>query len=185
MKSAFLLVLLGILLTVSACRQIRSDDELIEKGTSVSKELVNALMTELQAEISENGLPDAINYCSLHALPIADSISRLEQLKVSRVSHRFRNPMNASDDKETAMIEKYTWQQKAGEELHPQVVKRNGQKIYYAPILLASPLCLSCHGPYENIDPDVRNVLNERYPDDRAVDFRLNEVRGMFKIVFD
>jgi len=185
MRTALSIVLIGILLTVSACRQGRGDDALIKKGTSVSKELVNALMTELQAEISENGVPGAINYCSLHALPITDSISRQEQVEVSRVSHRFRNPMNAADEKEKAMIEKYIAQQRAGEELTPQVVKRNGQKIYYAPILLASPLCLSCHGPYENIDPDVRNVLSERNPEDEAVDFSLNEVRGMFKIVFD
>lgn len=184
MKTAISLIFIGMLLTGYACRQGTRDAELLEKGAAISGKLLTTLMDELQTEIRENGIPGAINYCSLYAIALTDSISRMEQVDLSRVSHRFRNPANAADEKEIEMIEKYIVQQRAGEELLPQIVTRNGQKIYYGPIVLASPLCLSCHGPYESIDPDVRNALNERYPDDRAVDFSLGEIRGMFKIVF-
>lgn len=185
MKIAITFVFIGMLLTGTACRQGPGDAELLKKGTAISGKLVTALMTELQTEIRENGVPGAINYCSMYALPITDSISRMEQVEISRVSHRFRNPLNDADKSETAMIENYILQQAAGEELVPQVVTRKGEKIFYGPIVIGSPLCLSCHGPYESIDPDVRSVLSERYPEDLAVDFGLNEVRGMFKIVFD
>jgi hypothetical protein len=42
------------------------------------------------------------------------------------------------------------------------------------------PLCATCHGPAEGIDPAVRSLLRERYPADRAVGFRDGEIRGWF-----
>ena len=185
MKTFIPLILTGLLMTGAGCRQNQSDQEIIEKGAAISGKLLKALMAELNAEIQKNGVPAAIDYCSLHAIPITDSISRAEEVEISRVSHRYRNSSNAANKKEMEMIEKYISQQREGEELLPQVVTEKGQKIYYGPILLAAPLCLSCHGPYNEIDADVKSVLNEKYPDDQAVDFNLNEVRGMFKIRFD
>lgn len=179
------LILVSLMLTVSGCRQSQSDQEIIEEGAAISGQFLKALMAELNAEIQNNGVPAAIDYCSLHAIPITDSISRAEQVEISRVSHMFRNPSNAANKREVEMIEKYISQQRQGEELLPQVVTEKGQKIYYGPILLAAPLCLSCHGPYENIEADVKNALNNKYPNDQAVNFNLNEVRGMFKIRFD
>jgi hypothetical protein len=180
-----LLILIALMLTGTSCRQNQSDQEIIEKGAAISGQLLKALMTELNTEIQKNGVPAAIDYCSLHAIPITDSISRAEEVEISRVSHRYRNPSNAANNKEIEMIERYISQQSKGEELLPQVVTEKGQKIYYGPILLAAPLCLKCHGPYNEIDADVKSVLNEKYPSDLAVDFNLNEVRGMFKIRFD
>ncbi len=185
MKNLIPLILISFMLAGAGCRQNQTDQEIIEKGAAISGQLLKALMTELNAEIQNNGVPAAIEYCSLHAIPITDSISRAEQVEISRVSHRYRNPSNAANKSEVEMIEKYISQQKNGEKLLPQVVTEKGQKIYYGPILLAAPLCLSCHGPYNDIDPDVRSALNEKYPNDQAVDFNLNEVRGMFKIRFD
>ena len=184
LKTCIPLILIALMFAGTGCKQNQSDHEIIEKGAAISGKLLKALMAELNAEIQKNGVPAAIDYCSLHAIPITDSISRAEQVEISRVSHRFRNPSNAANKREIEMIEKYISQQREGEELLPQVVTEKGQKIYYGPILLAAPLCLSCHGPYNEIDADVKNVLNEKYPDDQAVDFNLNEVRGMFKIRF-
>ncbi|MEX0986984.1 MAG: DUF3365 domain-containing protein [Bacteroidales bacterium] len=185
MKTLLSLILVSLLLAGCKSQQNKNDQEIIEKGAEISESLVQAIMVKLKAEIQENGVTGAINYCSVHALPITDSISREEKVEISRVAHKFRNPSNAANKKELEIIEKYIQQQKAGEQLAPEVVTVKGQQIYYAPIILGAPLCLSCHGPYNTIAPDVRNVLNEKYPDDQAVDFNLKEVRGMFKIVFE
>jgi len=184
MKTFIPLILIALMFTGTGCKQNQSDQEIIEKGAAISGELLKALMAELNVEIQKNGVPAAIDYCSLHAIPITDSISRAEEVEISRVSHRYRNPSNAANEKEIEMIEKYISQQREGEELLPQVVTEKGHKIYYGPILLAAPLCLKCHGPYNEIDAEVKNTLNEKYPNDQAVDFNLNEVRGMFKIRF-
>ncbi len=185
MKLLISFILLILLLGGCISQQKDNNQEILTKGAEISGKLVKSIMTKLNSEIQENGLPGAINYCALQALPITDSISKMEQVKISRVSHKFRNPVNAADNKEIEMIEKYISQQQKGEPLLAQVVNKNGQMIYYSPIVLGSPLCLSCHGDYNKIDADVRNALSEKYPDDNAVDFNLNEIRGMFKIVFE
>jgi len=184
MRTLISLILAGFLLTGFISYQ-DNNPEILKKGADISGMLVEAIMTKLNAEIRENGLTGAIDYCSVHAIPITDSISKKEQVEISRVSHKPRNPLNAANKREIEMIEKYITQQKEGKQLVPQVVAENGQKTYYSPIVLGSPMCLSCHGEYNNIDLNVRKVIDERYPNDKAVDFKLNEVRGMFKIVFD
>jgi len=185
MKTLILLILAGILIFgYVSYRDTKINQEIIEKGTDISGKLVKAIMAKLTFEIQENGLPGAIDYCSVHAIPITDSISKNEQVKISRVSHKARNPLNVADKREIEMIEQYILQQNEGKQLVPQVVTGNGQKTFYSTVVLSSPVCLSCHGEYNSIDENVRKVINERYPDDKAVNFSLNEIRGMFKIEF-
>ncbi len=158
--------------------------EMLKKGAEISEKLVKAITTKLNMEIQKNGLPGAINYCSLEAIPITDSISKMEQVEISRVSHKYRNPLNAANAREIEMIDEYISRHGKGELLTAQVVSEDGRLIYYSPIVLGSPMCLSCHGETEKIAIGVRDVLNEKYPDDKAVNFKFNEIRGMFKIVF-
>jgi len=185
MRTLISLILAGLLMFgYISCRN-KSNQEILEKGADISGKLVKAIMAKLTSEIQENGLPSAIDYCSVHAIPITDSISKNERVIISRVSHKARNPLNAANKREIEMIEKYITQQNEGKPLVPQVVTQSGKKTYYSPVVLSSPVCLSCHGEYNSIDVNVRKVINERYPDDKAVNFSLNEIRGMFKIEFD
>jgi hypothetical protein len=183
MKRGMSLIFAGLLMLGTISCQDKNQ-EILEKGDEISGKLVKAIMAKLTAEIQENGLPGAIGYCSVYAIPITDSISKSEQVIISRVSHKPRNPLNAANSIETEMIGNYILQQNEGKQLLPQVVTAKGKKTYYAPVVLGSPVCLSCHGELNSIDEKVRKVIAEKYPDDKAVDFNLNEIRGMFKIEF-
>lgn len=44
-------------------------------------------------------------------------------------------------------------------------------------------LCLNCHGSSENISTDVKNILNTKYPDDRAVGYQKDDLRGAVSII--
>jgi len=171
---------------ISACnpKQKLTDEEVLEKGTAISGKLLTALLNELNTEIKENGIVSAINYCSFQAIPITKQISEDENVQLSRVSHRNRNPINAANEEELKLIEEYIRLKQSGEVLKPVVVHGKGTKTFYSPILLATPLCLSCHGKPEEMNQEVRQAIAERYPDDKAINFELNEVRGMFKVVF-
>ena len=179
-------ILFFALLVLASChtRQKMTDEEVIEKGSAISGKLQAALAKELTAKMKEDGATQAINYCSLQALPITQQISEEENVELARVSHKFRNPLNAANEEELRIIDNYINLQKAGEQLTPVVISGKGMKTLYSPITMAAPLCLSCHGNSDEIDPTVLAVINDRYPDDKAVDFELNEVRGMFKVVF-
>lgn len=184
MRAFTIFFLASMLMASCNNRQKVTDEEVREKGAAVSAKLLAALLSELTSEMNENGVVGAINYCSLEALPITHQISEEEDVELGRVSHRFRNPLNAANDEELRLIDDYIQLQQAGESLSPVVLEGKGTKTFYSPIVLGAPLCLSCHGKSTEIDPRVLEVINERYPDDRAVNFELNEVRGMFKVVF-
>ncbi len=53
----------------------------------------------------------------------------------------------------------------------------DGQLGVLDPLRIA-PLCLFCHGAEEQIDPLVRSKLRERYPEDRATGYALEQLRG-------
>lgn len=184
MKAITILFLALLVLASCHTRPKMTDEEVIEKGSVISGKLQAALAKELTAKMKENGAEEAIDYCSLQALPITQQISEEEKVELARVSHKFRNPSNAASEEELKLIENYINLQQSGEQLSPVVISGKGVKTYYSPITLAAPLCLSCHGNFSEIDPGALAVIKERYPDDKAVDFELNEVRGMFKVVF-
>ena len=56
-----------------------------------------------------------------------------------------------------------------------------GRAGYVEPILL-QPLCVACHG--EAIEPGLATRIAELYPQDRAVGFRVGELRGVFWVEF-
>jgi hypothetical protein len=42
--------------------------------------------------------------------------------------------------------------------------------------------CLACHGPADSISAAVKQVIAARYPEDRATDYRLGELRGAISV---
>jgi hypothetical protein len=42
------------------------------------------------------------------------------------------------------------------------------------------PTCLSCHGPVDTLDPELREALAQRFPDDEATGYQLGELRGAY-----
>lgn len=189
----FRLALTSILCTslFVSCREDKELDDktrtaLIEKGKQISASLSGALLTKLSSEIQANGTVEAIKYCSVNALPLTDSIAKLEKVKISRVSHKNRNPANAANEEEMALIKNYIAQIEKGAATAPVITTGKGKYTYYAPVVIAMPTCLKCHGkPDTDIDAEVLNALKTLYPEDQATGFAMGELRGLFKIEFD
>lgn len=57
----------------------------------------------------------------------------------------------------------------------------NQQAAALLPIKL-QPQCVMCHGPSEQILPEVKSALVDRYPQDQATGFEIGELRGWFWI---
>lgn len=51
--------------------------------------------------------------------------------------------------------------------------------------LVVGGACLACHGPREDIDPDVREVLDRRYPEDEATGYATGDFRGAISVTVD
>lgn len=56
--------------------------------------------------IREKGSAGAVDFCQLQAIPLTDSISEWEGVRISRVTDRPRNPDHLGDSYELAFMDK-------------------------------------------------------------------------------
>lgn len=100
------------------------------------------------------------------------------QVDIKRVSDRPRNPDNRANAHELKIIEQFK-----AELANKQTPKpfMEGNQLYVS--IVTNQMCLQCHGtPNENIQPKVLRKLADLYPNDEAVGYGVNELRGMFRV---
>ncbi len=162
-----------------------SHQKLIDDGISISAELQRVLSAHLRRAMEDSGVAYALNYCNMHAYPLTDSIARLHGVKIKRVSHKARNPLNKADEKDLAVISRFQSAMDKGQPAHPITEERAEGNTFFAPIVIQAPLCLKCHGaPAIDIAPEDFIAIKMLYPNDEATGFKLNDLRGMWKINF-
>ncbi len=179
MKTARLL-LFASLLGSSVCVSVETDR--LADGTRITTEAFALLSKRLTEAIAKEGVPGAIGFCSEKALPLTASVNA----NLRRVSHKARNPKNKADATELEVLNAFRATMKAGKAPEPQV-RRNadGSETFFAPIVLANPLCLKCHGtPGADIDAETLSALRKLYPQDEATGFTLGELRGLWRVDF-
>ncbi len=137
----------------------------------------------LTEAIQSKGLPGALEFCNVQAIPLTDSVSRQYNAVIRRVSDKPRNPGNQANAEELQHIARYKQQLAAGEKPEPVVLHRNGIAQFYYPIT-TNGLCLQCHGPHDSLQAELLQKLTVLYPDDKATGYSLNEVRGIWSIAF-
>jgi hypothetical protein len=102
-----------------------------------------------------------------------------------RVSLRYRNPKNVPDPFEQRKLEEFdrlNREKKLADEYF-EVVKGEGQEyLRYMKPLILQPVCIACHGPRENIPAEVKLILEQKYPGDRATGFLVGDVRGAISV---
>lgn len=159
------------------------DSSLTAIGDSAAVALTTTLMARVQAEIERVGPAGAVSFCSEQALPLTGSVEDglARGLALKRTSERVRNPANAPDSLERAALEYFASAAAAGETPTHLVQATEDGWRYYRPITVA-PLCTTCHGPTDQIDPDVRRILAERYPQDQATGYSAGDFRGVVRV---
>ncbi|HAY71285.1 MAG TPA: hypothetical protein DCX89_05290 [Saprospirales bacterium] len=163
-----------------------TQEELMIKGKEIAGQINASLQEALKKAIEEKGFEGAISFCSLKAIPITDSISQKENVLIQRVSHKARNPENQAGSEDMKIIERYLQiSQDTLAKKQATMVAQHEKKIFYAPIYVANSLCLNCHGkPDKEILPSLGKAIAEKYPDDQATGFTMNDFRGLLKIEF-
>ena len=142
------------------------------------------LSNVLKQKMKEGGVAHAVGFCNARAYPIVDSIATVHQVKIKRTSDKVRNPLNAADSLENEIIQKYQQLMQNGEDAKPMVIEEGNASRYFAPIKLQG-LCLSCHGtPGKHISESDYALIMQRYPYDKAIDYSVDELRGIWSITF-
>ncbi|SMO62960.1 Tll0287-like domain-containing protein [Fodinibius sediminis] len=157
----------------------------VQEGKAITRATFKTLSSNLQKALAEGGVSHAIKFCNVEAMPLTDSLSSNFGVQIKRVSHRPRNINNRADSLELASVKTFLTQIENDEEPAPIVHRKGGDLVYHAPIRMASPLCLNCHGnPGTDIPPADLKVIKELYPQDEATGFELSELRGIWVVLF-
>ena len=162
-------------------------DELAKQGRRISYQAKLAIKSALQNAIQNGGMEHALEYCNLNAMEITDSISlsEKENVQIKRLAKKYRNPLNETNENESNIFKSYIIAWINGNILHPMVIPgENNHPVFYKPITVEN-LCLNCHGtPDGQITPELTKKIAELYPDDKAINFKTGELRGLWSITF-
>ena len=193
MKGIVIAALIGLVLSlmvgrVSHSQQSHQDlqfEQALQEARKVSAELAEKVRGLLLQEIERGGFENAARVCSELAQTITQQFNKRTGYYARRVSLRYRNPKNIPDDYEQRKLEEFDFlnREKRLENEYMEVVKEGSQEyLRYMKPLVAIPLCLVCHGPKENIPSEIKAILTEKYPDDRATGFLSGDVRGTISV---
>ena len=153
-----------------------------EVARGFAQETQAALGKTLQAQIGAHGPAEAISFCNVKALPIADSIARAHGATINRITDRPRNRANRANPEEARVMGMVRFS--LSKEIQPDWLRlsENGTTYYYFPIM-TNGLCLQCHGaPGQQVTPEVGARLAELYPEDEALGYGPNQLRGLWKV---
>ncbi|MCB0284181.1 MAG: DUF3365 domain-containing protein [Calditrichaeota bacterium] len=171
-------------------QNVRAEEELkaeyMAKGDSITNLTQAELLKNVSQAMQQGGPGYAIEYCNLRALALKDSLSKAHNCEIRRISTKYRNPVDmAQTESETRQLNNYETAFQNNEKLMAQVYMFDDRIEYYKPIMLAKDACLKCHGePGKDIAEATMVKINERYPQDLATGFALNDLRGAWKVTF-
>lgn len=153
----------------------------LQKGDSISAIVQKVLLANVMQAMKSGGPGYAVTFCNEQAMPLTDSLAKAHNCLIQRVSDKYRNPTNklTAQDQEvwTKIASTATANTLSGSE--------NGQVVFYKPIKIAMPACLTCHGTAgKEMDPKTFEIIKQKYPDDLATGYKEGDLRGMWKITF-
>ena len=181
-----LTLLLCAVLTVHA--QPQGAQPPLERAREAAADLLIALKGTLILHLERGGPEAALAVCADTAQVLTESVARRHGVMMHRVSTRWRNPLDAPDAYETAVLEAFSRLLEKGElsdtTEHAAVTTADGKRVfrYLRPIRIQRP-CLSCHG--QELAPGVQAVLSDYYPDDRATGYSEGDLRGAVSVRFE
>lgn len=157
----------------------------LDWASQATLEYGDALKSELKAAMQAGGALQAIEVCNTRALVIDREVSLANDVNVSRVSARNRNPANAPNEWQEKVLNSFETRKLAGEDAstltwHEVAETDNGPEFRFMKAIPTGGLCLQCHGT--DIAPPVAEKLAELYPDDKATGFSQGDLRGAFVV---
>lgn len=188
LKKILFFVFMCLLLVACKSEKVyQVSDELKSELRTEAKAFMDSLKAVLVQKIQTEGIVSAVNVCSDTAQVLTQNYARAKNLSIKRVSFKNRNPKNVPDEYETKVLKKFEELVASGkltpEVEHIEVVTENSaKKVRFLKPIVIQAECLNCHGQEAQILPDVRNIIASKYPQDKAINYNLGELRGAISI---
>ncbi len=185
MKYLNFLLIIGLFIV--GCSQqnndlVKTESDLCMKASRlIIGKLSKDLKSELSSAMKEGGAISAIEVCLTKANNITDKHSAGKFVSIKRVSDKNRNPENLADSTQLEILQKFYDDNSMTNNLSMNETK-NGRTFTYYKVIKTNPLCLQCHGKQDEIDNEVMKLILDSYPEDKAIGYTANQVRGMFVV---
>jgi len=140
------------------------------------------LSKELKAAMTAGGIAQAVDYCSLNAIALTDSVANKKNVNIKRATDRPRNSLNKLNTEEQIIFNHYKNAIANDLPYSDTLVVYSNQRIYYKPIRV-NDLCLKCHGDPDTIEE--YSLIKEKYPNDQAIRYKLNDLRGIWVVSYN
>lgn len=188
-QKVFIIASLGfciILISLWGCGESMPKDEEL---AAVTRHVAEDFMTELKGELltaledTVAGTVGAIHICAEKAPEISARYSSLPGLTIRRTSKRVRNPNNAPDEYEMKTLDILEQRPAFGSQDHYEWETVDDQmKFRFVRAIKMTSACLKCHGDPEKMEDDVKAAIAEKYENDQATGFKLDELRGILTV---
>ncbi|PHQ79939.1 MAG: cytochrome c family protein [Phycisphaera sp.] len=171
-----------LLLTLTGCNKTDKtpavpSPEAIAKAEAARDELMKTLKGELIAAIGEGGPASAITVCKDRAPAIAQEVAANHNVRIGRTSFSLRNQANTPPAWVADLIKNRTESQNL-------TLAQDGTLHALYPVR-TKPECLLCHGDPDSTAPAIKEQITALYPQDNAMGFALNDLRGYVWVEVD
>lgn len=188
----FLVFIFSLLLLLSCKnsnqnKSISKDINYEELGANITAQSQSTILAKLSNAMQEKGIEGALEYCNLNVSHIMDSLSKVHNCQIRRTSLKLRNTANSPRNEDEVMIlQQFHDDYIQSKKLQSKLVERDSKYIYYKPIIIMMETCLKCHGkPETQILPSTLSKIQKLYPNDQAINYELNDFRGMWVVEFN
>lgn len=164
------------------------ESERLAIGERTINRVTMTMVREVSGASTPEGAEKVLDVCHLKSLPTTGTIIKDEPRIVGfkRTSLKLRNPANAPDAAEQLALNRIQKNLEDGiapKTLLQQIDLPDGKsewRVYKAIAVLQQ--CAACHGPPENLSPELQARLKERYPDDKANRYGVGNWRGIVRV---
>ena len=155
---------------------------ILNDAKTLLKKTAKQYKSTLIQGLQHKNLKKALKYCNKE---VAQLVSKDNEkgFAIKRVSSRPRNKNNYPNLYEKEILEKFnklSLKDNKGLALeHSEIIKdKNNNKFVYIKAIRIKEVCLNCHG--SNINDGLKKEIQKLYPDDKAINYKLNDIRGAF-----
>jgi len=183
------IIFIGVILITSG---VITADEQSDKHKERAQEVAQSFMGQLQSilmeELRAGGPVQALSVCADTAQELTRSIGESYNVSIKRVSDHVRNSDNTPDEYEStilALFRDMTEDDETPPFIHTGARTVNDEKeFWYMQSIHLQAQCVGCHGQKDQIAETVMQLLNEKYPDDKATGYKPGDFRGAIRVSF-
>jgi hypothetical protein len=184
----FSILMVGFLTGLTINQSDPKQDGNFTRAKEAAQSFMGQLQGVLMKELREGGPVQALAVCADTAQQMTRNAADELGVSIKRVSDRVRNVENMPDDYERRILELFSGMHDDGNEppfVHSEERIVNGEKeFWYLQSIHVQAQCIGCHGDGETIATNVKKLLHERYPDDKATGYKPGDFRGAIRVSF-